>query len=72
MYNKIKRSLKKHEDGIMQFTLGDVVDEYGEKYSEVYRIEWGNHISYIAKTIENIFFSNMPVKEDMIVGIIIN
>lgn len=68
----IMEALKKHEDGIMQFTLGDIVDEYDERYCDVYNSEWENHSEEIAVSIENILYSNMPLKPDMIVGIIVN
>ena len=68
----ILEALKKHEDGIMQFTLGDIVDENDERYCDVYKYEWGNHSETIVNAIEVIIYSSIPLKPDMIVGIIIN
>ena len=71
MLEIIKESLTKHQDGIMKFTLGDEVDEYGDKYSDVYRIEWYSHSESIARTIETIYYSSLPLSPDMIVGLFI-
>lgn len=68
----IMEALKKHEDGIMQFTLGDIVDEYDERYCDVYKYEWEDHSEIIVNAIEVIIHSSMPLKPDMIVGIIVN
>lgn len=72
MLEIIKESLTNHQDGIMRFTLGDDTDEYGEKYADVYTIEWGSHKRIIARAIETIYKSSLPLTEDMIVGIIVN
>lgn len=70
----ILEALRVHEDGIMQFTLGEVtVDEDGTiKCSDIYSSEWENHSEEIAVSIENILCSNIPLKPDMLVGIIVN
>ena len=70
----ILEALRVHEDGIMKFTLGEVtVDEDGTiKCSDIYSSEWENHSEEIAVSIENILCSNMPLKPDMLVGIIVN
>lgn len=70
----IIEALKKHEDGIMQFTLGEVTVDEDEtiKCSDIYSSEWKNHSEEIAVSIENILCSNMPLKPDMLVGIIVN
>ena len=72
MLEIIKESLTRHQDGIMRFTLGDDTDEYGEKYVDVYTTEWRSHKSLIARAIETIYRSSLPLTEDMIVGIIVN
>lgn len=71
---RILEALKLHTDGIMQFTLGEVTVDEDEtiKCSDIYSSEWGNHSEEIAVSIENILCSNMPLKPDMLVGIIVN
>ena len=70
----ILKALRIHEDGIMQFTLGEVTVDEDEtiKCSDIYSSEWENHSEEIAVSIENILCSNMPLKPDMLVGIIVN
>lgn len=69
---RILEAFELHTEGIMQFTLGNVVDEYDEKYCDVYKYEWVNHRHVMVKSIETIMQSNIPLKPDMIVGIIVN
>ncbi|CUN38520.1 hypothetical protein [Clostridium disporicum] len=70
----ILEALNMNADGIMQFTLGEVTVDEDEtiKCSDIYSSEWGNHSEEIAVSIENILCSNMPLKPDMLVGIIVN
>ena len=70
----VLEALRMHEDGIMQFTLGEVTVDEDEtiKCSDIYSSEWKNHREEIAVSIENILYSNMPLKPDMLVGIIVN
>lgn len=68
----IIEALDKYKDTIMQFTLGDIADEDGVKYCDIYEYEWGYHGGNIINTIETIISSSIPLKPDIIVGIIIS
>lgn len=74
MLEIIKKSLTKHQDGIMKFTLGETtIDEDNEiKICYVYSAEWSQHSENIAISIKNILMSDMPLEANMIVGIIVN
>jgi len=51
---KIIQLLEKYEDGIMENTLGDSIDDGDDRYVEVYKYEWGNHKEGIAHTLEQL------------------
>lgn len=71
MLGIIKKSLTKYQDEIMRFTLGSDIDEYDEKYADVYKTEWYSRKESIARTIETIYYSSLPLNPDMIVGLFI-
>lgn len=52
MKDQIIKLLEKYEDKIMEYTLGNSVDEYGERFAKVYCWEWEDHKYCIAYTID--------------------
>lgn len=54
MRDTIVRLLEKYEDQIMEYTLGNYIDEYGERFAEVYKWEWKGHKEDIAYTISRL------------------
>lgn len=55
MKDEIIKLLEKYEDKIMENTLGNHIDEYGERYADVYCWEWKDHKYGIAYTIDKLF-----------------
>lgn len=53
--------LTKYEDKIMENTIGDSIDEYGERYAEYYKTEWRDTKHDIATTIESIINSGEDI-----------
>jgi hypothetical protein len=61
MKNKIIKLLEKYEDEIMKNTLGDFIDEYDERYAEVYKWEWKEHKSSIAFVLDKFISSKNKI-----------
>lgn len=72
MKDKIVGLLEKYEDRIMKNTLGCSIDEYGNRYAEVYCWEWKDHKDAIAYTIDKLINYGVNIKAIGLAYIIIN
>ena len=64
--------IKKYKDKIMEYTLGDQKDEYGELYSEVYQYEWCEFIFNLRKSIELLKPSKLELTPEILTYLIID
>lgn len=64
--------VKKYKDKIMEYTLGDQKDEYGELYSEVYQYEWCEFIFNLRKSIELLKPSKLELTPEILTYLIID
>lgn len=64
--------IKKYKNEIMEYTLGDQRDEYGELYSEVYQYEWCEFIFRLRKSIELLKPSKIELTPEILTYLIID
>ncbi len=64
--------IEKYKNEIMEYTLGDQKDEYGELYSEVYQYEWCEFIFNLRKSIELLKPSKLELTPEILTYLIIN
>lgn len=64
--------IKKYKNEIMEYTLGDQRDEYGELYSEVYQYEWCEFIFHLRKSIELLKLSKIELTPEILTYLIID
>lgn len=64
--------IKKYKDKIMEYTLGDQKDEYGELYSEVYQYEWCEFIFNLRKSVELLKPSKLELTPEILAYLIID
>lgn len=72
MKNTIIKLLEKYEDRIMKNTLGSSIDEYGNRYAEVYRWEWKDHKDAIGYTINKLLGYGININSMGMAYIIVN
>lgn len=72
MKDMIVELLEKYEDKIMEYTLGDFIDEYGKRYAEVYCYEWGGHKDRIAYIINKLIKYGVNINSMGMAYIIVN
>lgn len=64
--------IKKYKDEIIEYTLGDKRDEYGELYSEVYQYEWCEFIYHLEKSIKLLEPSKLELTPEILTYLIID
>lgn len=72
MRDTIVSLLEKYEDRIMKNTLGCSIDEYGNRYAEVYCWEWKDHKDAIAYTIDKLIKYGVDINSIGFAYIIVN
>ncbi|MGU8523274.1 hypothetical protein ACV3OO_11645 [Clostridium perfringens] len=64
--------INEYKNKIMEYTLGDEKDEYGELYSEVYQYEWCEFIFHLRKSIELLKPSKLELTPEILTYLIID
>ena len=63
--DKLDLLLIKYEDEIMEVMFEESKDEYGERYAEVYKVEWYYYKQSIVKTLYDMYIAD--VKKDTLI-----
>lgn len=72
MENKIIELLEKYEDKIMEYTLGNSNGRWGERFADIYCIEWDCHKAEIANIITNLIEYGINVNPNEFAYVIIS
>jgi hypothetical protein len=69
---KIISILTKYEDSIMECTMGDKIDVYGTRYTNVYSSEWNGHKQDLAYLIDKLLINDYSISAEGLAYIIIS
>lgn len=64
--------IEKYKDNIMEYTLGNKIDEDGELYSNIYKWEWEEFKNRLETDISNLQPAEMELTPEILTYLIIN